>query len=175
MSVFNSCLLYISSGDSPLWHHPAELPEGRGAVQSQEIWRGKMVSNTATPVVSFSAGGQDNSSTRVSFPVFFSLSFQVSEAQIEASLAQSPASQLSLKPGIKSPYDSGAISLSTSDLPLWLKTTTLASKKKKRKTRGHWWRDTFWQNAVTLQLMLQSMDLKKNLTNQFGLALRWGT
>ncbi|XP_008325262.1 P2X purinoceptor 3a [Cynoglossus semilaevis] len=43
---------------------------------------------------------------------------EVSEAQIEASLAQSPASQLSLKPGIKSPYDSGAISLSTSDLPL---------------------------------------------------------
>ncbi|KAE8285895.1 P2X purinoceptor 3 [Larimichthys crocea] len=40
---------------------------------------------------------------------------EVSEAQIEASLAQSPGSQLSLKPGIKSSYDSGAISLATSD------------------------------------------------------------
>lgn len=38
---------------------------------------------------------------------------QVSEDQIEASLAQSPGSQLSLKPGIKSSYDSGAISLAT--------------------------------------------------------------
>ncbi|XP_031158961.1 P2X purinoceptor 3a isoform X2 [Sander lucioperca] len=40
---------------------------------------------------------------------------EVSEAQIEASLAQSPGSQLSLKPCIKSSYDSGAISLATSD------------------------------------------------------------
>ncbi|KAF1384779.1 hypothetical protein PFLUV_G00123700 [Perca fluviatilis] len=39
---------------------------------------------------------------------------EVSEAQIEASLAQSPGSQLSLKPCIKSSYDSGAISLATS-------------------------------------------------------------
>ncbi|KAL3044806.1 hypothetical protein OYC64_013141 [Pagothenia borchgrevinki] len=40
---------------------------------------------------------------------------EVSDAQIEASLAQSPVSQLSLKGGIKSSYDSGAISLATSD------------------------------------------------------------
>ncbi|KAG7518639.1 P2X purinoceptor 3-like [Solea senegalensis] len=40
---------------------------------------------------------------------------EVSDAQIEASLTQSPGSQLSLKPGIKSSYDSGAISLTTSD------------------------------------------------------------
>ncbi|XP_070769522.1 P2X purinoceptor 3a [Enoplosus armatus] len=43
---------------------------------------------------------------------------EVSDAQIEASLAQSPGSQLSLKPGIKSSYDSGAISLATSDQPM---------------------------------------------------------
>ncbi|KAG7230366.1 hypothetical protein INR49_024471 [Caranx melampygus] len=43
---------------------------------------------------------------------------EVSEAQIEASLAQSPGSQLSLRPGIKSSYDSGAISLTTSDQPV---------------------------------------------------------
>ncbi|KAL7394845.1 hypothetical protein ABVT39_005302 [Epinephelus coioides] len=42
---------------------------------------------------------------------------EVSEAQIEASLAQSPGSQLSLKPGIKSSYDSGAISLEACDQP----------------------------------------------------------
>lgn len=40
---------------------------------------------------------------------------QVSEDQIEASLAQSPGSQFSLKPGIKSSYDSGAISLAATD------------------------------------------------------------
>uniref|UniRef100_A0A8C9WWH2 P2X purinoceptor n=1 Tax=Sander lucioperca TaxID=283035 RepID=A0A8C9WWH2_SANLU len=40
---------------------------------------------------------------------------EVMHAQIEASLAQSPGSQLSLKPCIKSSYDSGAISLATSD------------------------------------------------------------
>ncbi|GAA6225351.1 P2X purinoceptor 3-like [Lates japonicus] len=43
---------------------------------------------------------------------------EVSEAQIEASLAQSPGSQLSLRTGIKSSYDSGAISLSTCDQPV---------------------------------------------------------
>ncbi|XP_068571547.1 P2X purinoceptor 3a [Cebidichthys violaceus] len=43
---------------------------------------------------------------------------EVSEAQIEASLSQSPGSQLSLKPGIKSSYDSGAISLATSEQPI---------------------------------------------------------
>ncbi|XP_026186354.1 P2X purinoceptor 3a isoform X2 [Mastacembelus armatus] len=43
---------------------------------------------------------------------------EVSEAQIEASLAQSPASQFSLKPDIKSSYDSGAISLSNSEHPI---------------------------------------------------------
>ncbi|XP_044061231.1 P2X purinoceptor 3a [Siniperca chuatsi] len=43
---------------------------------------------------------------------------EVSEAQIEASLAPSPGSQLSLKPGIKSSYDSGALSLATSDQPI---------------------------------------------------------
>ncbi|XP_068596530.1 P2X purinoceptor 3a [Brachionichthys hirsutus] len=43
---------------------------------------------------------------------------EVSEAQIEASLAQSPGSQLSLKPGMKNSYDSGAISLATPDQPL---------------------------------------------------------
>ncbi|XP_029297566.1 P2X purinoceptor 3a [Cottoperca gobio] len=42
---------------------------------------------------------------------------EVSDAQIEASLAQSPGSQMSLK-GIKSSYDSGAISLATSDQPI---------------------------------------------------------
>ncbi|XP_030251860.1 P2X purinoceptor 3a [Sparus aurata] len=40
---------------------------------------------------------------------------EVSEAQIEASLAQSPGSQLSLKRGMKSSYDSGALSLDTTD------------------------------------------------------------
>ncbi|XP_068444552.1 P2X purinoceptor 3a [Clinocottus analis] len=44
---------------------------------------------------------------------------EVSMAQIEASLSQSPDSQLSLKPGIKSAYDSGAISLATTcDQPI---------------------------------------------------------
>lgn len=53
-------------------------------------------------------------SIRASSQIFFNvLSSQVSEDQIEASLAQSPGSQLSLKPGIKSSYDSGAISLAT--------------------------------------------------------------
>uniref|UniRef100_UPI003AAC21E7 P2X purinoceptor 3a n=1 Tax=Centroberyx gerrardi TaxID=166262 RepID=UPI003AAC21E7 len=37
---------------------------------------------------------------------------EVSEAQIQAILSQSPSSQLSVKPDIKSSYDSGAISLS---------------------------------------------------------------
>ncbi|KAM6923787.1 P2X purinoceptor 3a [Xenentodon cancila] len=40
---------------------------------------------------------------------------EVTDAQIEASLTPSPDSQLSLKPGIKSSYDSGALSISTSD------------------------------------------------------------
>ncbi|KAI9538849.1 hypothetical protein NQZ68_008925 [Dissostichus eleginoides] len=40
---------------------------------------------------------------------------EVSDAQIEASLAHSPVSQLSLKGGIKSSYDSGALSLATCD------------------------------------------------------------
>ncbi|XP_054595075.1 P2X purinoceptor 3a isoform X1 [Nothobranchius furzeri] len=40
---------------------------------------------------------------------------EVSEDQIRDSITPSPGSQLSLKPGIKSCYDSGAISLSTSD------------------------------------------------------------
>ncbi|KAM4555682.1 P2X purinoceptor 3a [Odontesthes bonariensis] len=39
---------------------------------------------------------------------------EVSEAQIEAYLTPSPGSQLSLRPGVKSSYDSGAISLSPS-------------------------------------------------------------
>ncbi|XP_008281843.1 P2X purinoceptor 3a [Stegastes partitus] len=43
---------------------------------------------------------------------------EVSERQIEESLAQSPASQLSLKRAIKSSSDSGAISLSTCDQPI---------------------------------------------------------
>ncbi|XP_062281523.1 P2X purinoceptor 3a [Scomber scombrus] len=43
---------------------------------------------------------------------------EVSEAQIEASLPQSPETPLSLKTGIKSSYDSGAISLSTFDQPI---------------------------------------------------------
>ncbi|XP_040903434.1 P2X purinoceptor 3a [Toxotes jaculatrix] len=43
---------------------------------------------------------------------------EVSEAQIEAYLTQSPGSQLSLKPGIKNSYDSGALSLSTTDQPM---------------------------------------------------------
>ncbi|XP_054453089.1 P2X purinoceptor 3a [Anoplopoma fimbria] len=42
---------------------------------------------------------------------------EVSEAQIEAYLARSPGSQLSLRPGLKSSYDSGAISFTTSDQP----------------------------------------------------------
>lgn len=45
------------------------------------------------------------------------LSVQVSEAQIEASIAQSPGSQLSLK-CMKSSCDSGALSLNTYDQPL---------------------------------------------------------
>ncbi|XP_036932550.1 P2X purinoceptor 3a [Acanthopagrus latus] len=40
---------------------------------------------------------------------------EVSEAQIEATMAQSPGSQLSLKRGMKSSYDSGALSLDTTD------------------------------------------------------------
>ncbi|KAM7389799.1 hypothetical protein PAMP_023755 [Pampus punctatissimus] len=40
---------------------------------------------------------------------------EVSKDEIKASLAQSPCSQLSLKPGIKSSYDSGALSLANSD------------------------------------------------------------
>ncbi|XP_069550271.1 P2X purinoceptor 3a [Brachyistius frenatus] len=40
---------------------------------------------------------------------------EVSDAQIEACLTQSPGSHLSLTPGIKSSYDSGAISLATAD------------------------------------------------------------
>ncbi|XP_029965023.1 P2X purinoceptor 3a [Salarias fasciatus] len=43
---------------------------------------------------------------------------EVSDAQITASAAQSPGSQLSLKEGIKSSYDSGALSLANSDQPL---------------------------------------------------------
>ncbi|TNN29653.1 P2X purinoceptor 3 [Liparis tanakae] len=43
---------------------------------------------------------------------------EVSMAQIEASLGQSPDSQLSLKQGIKSSCDSGAISLANSDQPI---------------------------------------------------------
>ncbi|XP_060903997.1 P2X purinoceptor 3a [Labrus mixtus] len=43
---------------------------------------------------------------------------EVSDAQIEASLAQSPGSPLSLKGGIKSSCDSGAISLAASDQQL---------------------------------------------------------
>ncbi|XP_074530437.1 P2X purinoceptor 3a [Halichoeres trimaculatus] len=43
---------------------------------------------------------------------------EVSEAQIEASIAPSPGSPLSLKGGIKSSYDSGAMSLTTSDQQL---------------------------------------------------------
>lgn len=46
----------------------------------------------------------------------FFLYHQVTEAQIEAaSAAQSPGSQLSLAPGIKCSYDSGAISLAASE------------------------------------------------------------
>ncbi|XP_028272751.1 P2X purinoceptor 3a [Parambassis ranga] len=40
---------------------------------------------------------------------------EVSEAQVESFLAQTPGSQTSLNPGIKSSYDSGAISLSPTD------------------------------------------------------------
>lgn len=174
MSVFNSCLLYISSGDSPLWHHPAELPEGRGAVQSQEIWRGKMVSNTATPVVSFSAGGQDNSSTRVSFPVFFLVVPGVWSSDRSLPRSEPSQSAVTQTRHQKSIWFWGHFSLHLRPTSV-TQNYNIGIKKKKRKTRGHWWRDTFWQNAVTLQLMLQSMDLKKNLTNQFGLALRWGT
>ncbi|XP_030595688.1 P2X purinoceptor 3a [Archocentrus centrarchus] len=43
---------------------------------------------------------------------------QVSEVQIETSVTQSLGSQLSLKPGIKSSYDSGALSLNTYDQPI---------------------------------------------------------
>lgn len=43
---------------------------------------------------------------------------EVSDAQITASAAQSPGSQLSLKPGIKSSYDSGALSLANDEQPL---------------------------------------------------------
>ncbi|XP_054648208.1 P2X purinoceptor 3a isoform X1 [Dunckerocampus dactyliophorus] len=43
---------------------------------------------------------------------------EVSEAQIEASLARSPSSQLSIKDGMKSSGDSGAISLATADQPV---------------------------------------------------------
>ncbi|CAN9515015.1 unnamed protein product [Ophioblennius macclurei] len=43
---------------------------------------------------------------------------EVSDAQITASAAQSPGSQLSLKTGMKSSYDSGALSLDASDQPL---------------------------------------------------------
>lgn len=43
---------------------------------------------------------------------------EVSDAQIAASLAPSPESQLSLKREIKSSYDSGALSLAASDHPL---------------------------------------------------------
>uniref|UniRef100_A0A673A748 P2X purinoceptor n=1 Tax=Sphaeramia orbicularis TaxID=375764 RepID=A0A673A748_9TELE len=43
---------------------------------------------------------------------------EVSEAQIEASITQSPDSQLSLKGGMKSSYDSGALSLDNSDQPV---------------------------------------------------------
>ncbi|KAM9849694.1 P2X purinoceptor 3a [Aulostomus maculatus] len=43
---------------------------------------------------------------------------EVSEAQIEAYLARSPESQLSLKQGIKSSCDSGAVSLAASDQQL---------------------------------------------------------
>lgn len=43
---------------------------------------------------------------------------EVSERQIETSLAQSPGSQLSLKPGITRSSDSGAISLSICDQPM---------------------------------------------------------
>ncbi|XP_041653858.1 P2X purinoceptor 3a [Cheilinus undulatus] len=43
---------------------------------------------------------------------------EVSDAQIEASIAQSPGSSLSLKGEIKSSYDSGAISLAASDQQL---------------------------------------------------------
>ncbi|XP_042349703.1 P2X purinoceptor 3a [Plectropomus leopardus] len=50
---------------------------------------------------------------------------EVSEAQIEAYLAQSPGSQLSLKPGIKSSYDSGAVSLDMTDQPDLATTTTI--------------------------------------------------
>lgn len=47
--------------------------------------------------------------------IFIVSSIQVSEAQIEATMAQSPGSQLSLKRGMKSSYDSGALSLDTTD------------------------------------------------------------
>ncbi|XP_061542505.1 P2X purinoceptor 3a [Phycodurus eques] len=43
---------------------------------------------------------------------------EVSEAQIEASLAPSPSSQISIKEGMKSSYDSGAHSLATADQPV---------------------------------------------------------
>ncbi|XP_077588598.1 P2X purinoceptor 3a [Stigmatopora nigra] len=43
---------------------------------------------------------------------------EVSEAQIEASLIPSPSSQMSIKEGMKSSCDSGALSLATADQPL---------------------------------------------------------
>ncbi|XP_037317723.2 P2X purinoceptor 3a [Pungitius pungitius] len=43
---------------------------------------------------------------------------EVSAAQVDASFGRSPDSQLSLKPGIKSSYDSGAIFLDASDQPV---------------------------------------------------------
>ena len=54
--------------------------------------------------------------------IFIVSSIQVSEAQIEATMAQSPGSQLSLKRGMKSSYDSGALSLDTTDQTVWLNT-----------------------------------------------------
>uniref|UniRef100_A0A665TMT8 P2X purinoceptor n=1 Tax=Echeneis naucrates TaxID=173247 RepID=A0A665TMT8_ECHNA len=49
----------------------------------------------------------------ISFTII--LSFQVSDAQIEACLTQSPGSELSFRAGIKRSYDSGAVSLAASD------------------------------------------------------------
>ncbi|XP_057705366.1 P2X purinoceptor 3a [Corythoichthys intestinalis] len=43
---------------------------------------------------------------------------EVSEAQIEASLIPSPSSQMSIKEGMKSSCDSGALSLATADQPV---------------------------------------------------------
>lgn len=93
-----------SAGDGSLRRHIAELPEGSRAVQSQEVRRGNdPKAETFAPQLA---------------EVFFCPT-QVSEAQIEASLARSPGSQLSLKvEGIKSSYDSGAVSLALSDQPV---------------------------------------------------------